>query len=288
LDNTSKSLTENLYSKETRFVYELIQNAEDNDYKTASSCNEVPTLAFHISNDRVIIDLNEDGFTEANIKAICSTGDSTKSKANTNGYIGEKGIGFKSVFRAAHKVHIQSGFFSFAFEYKREHDPTGLGMVTPINHQYFNLPSGIRTRITLELLDTCDKVDLFQQFENLPDTLLLFLTKLKRLDFHIQLSESDMLEKTYQLKSNDNRFTIHKTVRSIATDLHFLTFRTTIRDMPEDELRTITATETEEAQRITKADIVLAFPLDKNDFPIVEDQHVFAFLPLRKVGFKVR
>lgn len=53
---------------------------------------------------------------QSNVRAICSTGESTKT--NTSGYIGEKGIGFKSVFKAASKVHIQSGPFSFFFEHR--------------------------------------------------------------------------------------------------------------------------------------------------------------------------
>jgi hypothetical protein len=37
------------------------------------------------------------GFSEANLRALCDVGNSTK--AATTGYIGQKGIGFKSVFR---------------------------------------------------------------------------------------------------------------------------------------------------------------------------------------------
>jgi hypothetical protein len=39
------------------------------------------------------------GFAEANMRALCDVGSSTK--ASISGYIGQKGIGFKSVFRWA-------------------------------------------------------------------------------------------------------------------------------------------------------------------------------------------
>jgi len=71
-----------------------------------------------------VIDSNEDGFSKANINAICSTGESTKTFSQ--GYIGEKGIGFKSVFKVARKVHVQSGPFSFSFKYQHGEEKMGL------------------------------------------------------------------------------------------------------------------------------------------------------------------
>lgn len=41
---------------------------------------------------------NERGFSPANVRALCDVGRSTKGKGGL-GYIGQKGIGFKSVFR---------------------------------------------------------------------------------------------------------------------------------------------------------------------------------------------
>ncbi len=40
---------------------------------------------------------NEQGFTEANVRALCAINNSTKK--GIQGYIGQKGIGFKSVFK---------------------------------------------------------------------------------------------------------------------------------------------------------------------------------------------
>lgn len=40
------SLATNLYSKDTRFVFELIQNAEDNDYTTVEAARDEPLLTF--------------------------------------------------------------------------------------------------------------------------------------------------------------------------------------------------------------------------------------------------
>lgn len=46
---------------------------------------------------------NEVGFSANNIRALCDVGNSTKMGHNA-GYIGKKGIGFKSVFRVPLKA----------------------------------------------------------------------------------------------------------------------------------------------------------------------------------------
>ncbi|KAL1619824.1 hypothetical protein SLS54_006422 [Diplodia seriata] len=63
---------DDLYSKDTRFMYELIQNAEDNSYEHAISEGQKPFLKFSLYPDRMVVDSNEDGFTEDNVKAICN------------------------------------------------------------------------------------------------------------------------------------------------------------------------------------------------------------------------
>ena len=47
---------------------------------------------------------------------------------------------------------------------------------------------------------------------------------------------------------------------------------------------------TQESRRpgAEETDIVLAFPVTDDEGPIVEDQALYAYLPLRRYGFKVR
>jgi sacsin len=106
LQKSVQLLSKELYEKDIHFILELIQNAEDNQYLDS----ERPDLKFLLldydptdtenSDGCLCIFNNEVGFDEENIKAICAVGHSTKSKKQ--GYIGEKGIGFKSVFIMAH------------------------------------------------------------------------------------------------------------------------------------------------------------------------------------------
>ncbi len=106
-------LSQELYSKDTHFVLELIQNADDNTYNLSKP--SVPTVKFILHNDCISVLNNEVGFSERNIRAICDVGKSTKDPSRS-GYIGQKGIGFKSVFRVTNKPEIHSSGFHIQFD----------------------------------------------------------------------------------------------------------------------------------------------------------------------------
>ena len=122
-----KRLSLELYSKDTHFVLELIQNADDNDYHPhlltgRDPHGAVPSLKFIISGHAIVVLNNEVGFNEKNIRAICDVGKSTKI-AHRSGYIGQKGIGFKSVFRVTDTPEIHSNGFHIGFD--ASSDPIG-------------------------------------------------------------------------------------------------------------------------------------------------------------------
>ncbi|TGO71885.1 hypothetical protein BELL_0517g00020 [Botrytis elliptica] len=282
LGASTQILAEQLYQKSTRFVYELIQNAEDNKYTITT---QSPHLSFTLQSDRIIIDSNEDGFTQKDIKAICSIGESTKT--SIQGYIGEKGIGFKSVFNVAHKVHIQSGPYSFAFEYRKgDSIDRGLGMVTPLSERLYELPSDVRTRTILYLHEDEDREAMCQDLIKLPDTLLLFLKNLQQLTVRFELPDQVIQKVQYSLtrpeKSHfNNKVQIKAAITgtdSIDTsNKSFWVKKHRAFNLPPDPAR----------QHIHEAEVVLAFPIDEDDVPVIGNQDVYAFLPLRKVGYKV-
>ncbi|KAF3764390.1 hypothetical protein M406DRAFT_330736 [Cryphonectria parasitica EP155] len=153
------TVAKNLYTSNARFVFELLQNAEDNHYTNARAQGHQPYVAFEVHEDRVIIECNEDGFNRDNLEAICNVGHSSKTGAQ--GYIGENGIGFKSIFMAAYEVHIQSGPYSFYF---RHHSgDSGLGMITPVWEEPMEQLSQHMTRMTLLLHATGDPAALASQ-----------------------------------------------------------------------------------------------------------------------------
>lgn len=71
-----------------------MQNADDNSYGPGVEA----ALVFVVQPHHIVVFNNEDGFTPENLRSLCDVGNSTKAGTST-GYIGHKGIGFKSVFR---------------------------------------------------------------------------------------------------------------------------------------------------------------------------------------------
>ncbi|KAE9371829.1 hypothetical protein N431DRAFT_559247 [Stipitochalara longipes BDJ] len=124
LENALTTLSEQLYQSSTHFLLELIQNADDNLYAS----NMQPSVHFTYSNGSLRVDCNEVGFSPRNVEALCRVGQSTKKCGeNATRYVGEKGIGFKSVFKAADVVWISSGPCSFKFDKNKQ-----LGIIAPI------------------------------------------------------------------------------------------------------------------------------------------------------------
>ena len=80
-------LSTELYSRDTHFVLELVQNADDNSYPEDSYNSGFPSLVFVLERDKIVVLNNEVGFMEKNIRALCDVGRSTK-EAHRYGYIG--------------------------------------------------------------------------------------------------------------------------------------------------------------------------------------------------------
>lgn len=78
----------------------------------------VPRLSFHLSSTEILVVNNEAGFTEADVRALCNVGSSTKAKAV--GFIGHKGIGFKSCFGVSDEPAIHSNGFHFHLDAKHK------------------------------------------------------------------------------------------------------------------------------------------------------------------------
>lgn len=96
-----KSLSSDLYTDSKRFIYELLQNADD------SSINgQLVNVEIKLFNNKLVVAHNGKAFDESDIKGICNINNGTKkSSIKKTGY---KGIGFKSVFGQSDKVTIFS------------------------------------------------------------------------------------------------------------------------------------------------------------------------------------
>eukprot|EP00798_Chlamydomonas_sp_ICE-L_P032535 gene32535-17251_t len=182
-DEKNRMLAASMSHLALHFLLELVQNAEDNQYPVGKAAS----LEFIRQGGCMFAISNETGFTR---DSLCRIGMSSKS--STPGYIGQKGIGFKSVFKVSDAPEVHSNGFHIAFDLQREPD---LGYACPVwvgppedELEWSSLcsqsPQDVRTVIRIPLKQenvyNADRLtnDLFG---SVSPHLLLFLEKLCRI-----------------------------------------------------------------------------------------------------------
>ncbi len=144
--NTSNALHAimgDLYTETERFVFELLQNADDQPENGKLVNVKLKTL-----DENLLFLHTGKPFSEDDVESISSIGDSTKKKDTEK--TGYKGIGFKSVFSDADTVFIDSGNFSFAFDKNSPLYPGEANMdeipwqIKPIWEERYRLPKEVQ------------------------------------------------------------------------------------------------------------------------------------------------
>lgn len=119
-DSNSKSLagllnilTQTVFGDANRFVFELIQNADDSPRETGAANVEIE---LKLLNNYLIFSHTGKHFSEEDVKGISDVGSGDSGKTKNIEKTGYKGIGFKSIFGTSDQVHILSNKFTFKFD----------------------------------------------------------------------------------------------------------------------------------------------------------------------------
>ena len=108
LSNSIEYLSSDIYSQNTRFIYELIQNADD------SSSGKLVDISIKFIGKYLIVSHTGVPFSSRDIEGLCSVNHGTKKADNKS--IGYKGIGFKSVFsQSVANVYVYTDGECFQF-----------------------------------------------------------------------------------------------------------------------------------------------------------------------------
>jgi len=97
----------------------------------------IPKLTFELDEQDLYVCNNEIGFNDEDVRALCNVGDSTKGSGG-GAYIGQKGIGFKSVFSVSNEPAIHSNGYHFKLDLEHK--------VIPYQIESDDIPDWIKTK----------------------------------------------------------------------------------------------------------------------------------------------
>ena len=275
------SIYKRLYGDKTHFVYELIQNADDNKSRH---------LELQLGEDEKELFVWNDGcqFSEEDVYSICSIGSSNKDLTQ----IGTFGIGFKAVYNYTDFPEIYSGEERF-----RIRDLTKPERIDEITPQVIEQIDKGRTVFRLPFKDSLrqeDIEDLKNRLCNLEKRALLFLRHLKKIQWrdthdtqtgsyschrhpHDKIQDASEIELMASINSNNQ------------PSETFLVFHKEVRP-PQDVINELLqqAEDEEEQQRIQRSakkqqPVEVAFKLHDGQITAMDDScKLFAYLPTKK------
>ncbi|KAL9093859.1 MAG: hypothetical protein Q9165_003782 [Trypethelium subeluteriae] len=271
-------LSDQLYSTQTHFLFELVQNADDLDFEE----HVTPKLVLVYREDGYLwVGSNEVGFKEENVTAICRLQLSTKGvRQGQKEQIGEKGIGFKSVFKVADKVWISSHPFYFRFDRDGK-----LGMVTPIWDEDFPEVDGLeeQTMFCLRIPQQRDREAVRKHLVGLQPDLPLFLRNVREIQVIIQDKDGNetvnFCVKREKWSSGAPQVDVVLRKEDFVKGAEEVKMRLIVEEkvtnpMPSEERR----------RDVTQSKLQMAFPVQENGLPHLANQDLYNFLPVRAYG----
>ncbi|KAI5067966.1 hypothetical protein GOP47_0016311 [Adiantum capillus-veneris] len=298
-------LAAELYQKDLHFVMELVQNADDNTYAEGI----VPELKFilveaDVANVGVewtlLVLNNEVGFSQANVESLCSIGLSTKKGKRDSGYIGEKGIGFKSVFLITrHPIVISNGY---RIRFNDAPTPeTDLGYIVPewaaqpSDEDLLDCIGGAKLPSTIFVLPIrSDKVQpMREQLFQLSPQLVLFLNKIEKLSVQ-QLASShanksnaaanllkSMCVQRHRIPSSRACLSLIPNTCSHSVVRLSFSNQEAIYHVWQQEFPVCADHEVDSRRHVKTCMISLAFPLNNKRIRSHSEPDVYAFLPTK-------
>lgn len=113
LANLLNILTKTVFGDANRFIFELLQNADDSPNGIGVADVEVK---LKLLDKHLIFSHTGKHFSKDDVKGISDVGNGESGKTKDIDKTGYKGIGFKSIFGTCDQVHILSNKFTFKFD----------------------------------------------------------------------------------------------------------------------------------------------------------------------------
>lgn len=282
--NLQKLASGDIWESSARYIYELLQNAEDTKAKE---------FEIYISKKRIKIAHNGNPFTEDDVRNICYA----MSKKDPNETVGYLGVGFRAVFAVTDRPEIYSGEFKFRFDKEeclREFGEDSLFYFYP--HWIEEPVEKVDLKKTTFILpfkseEFFDKS--IEGLKNLGASSLLFLRNIEKISIY---NEEDKTDRIYEIASKDGLTPLpqNKDIKigrfllvERDTTTRFLIFRGSFQ-VPDD-IRNDRETKRAKRGNVKNREISIAIQLDEQDNLVPTKGYICSFFPIeeRKINFLV-
>ncbi|KAK5991426.1 Heterokaryon incompatibility 6-like protein [Cladobotryum mycophilum] len=286
-----KELSDGQNSNVFRVLYELLQNADDSRYDART-----PKVNIRFHDRLLLFESNEVGFSKDNVNSICHMAmGSKKGTQDADGHrlIGEKGIGFKTVFMIATSVWVTSGYYSFRFDRNGplgrirpiwDEDPPGESMASEgFTSILLKLPDSTERPEDMSMISSEEVVRGMRELDSMD---LLFLSRVKHVEIGVndggawmsRIFGSSSWQRTLRadkISGEPRILTSTKVYRDKVAEPHVV-FRYPVSQLPR----------TSERLDRTTSEIVLVFPQGLSRSSSIPTTKLYAYLPVRNYGFK--
>lgn len=282
LANTLNILSKTVFGDINRFVFELLQNADDSP---RSNGNTNLDVVFHLFDNYLLFYHNGRHFDDADVKGISRVGSRDSRKDRELEKTGYKGIGFKSVFRTSDCVQIISNGYNFKFDkdhYVWKEDKTYPWQVIPIWSE--EIPSEIQSHIDPAHVNTIIKIHqretIYKEILDVFDDcqIILFLRNITSIKFlrnnvlEFEIKKNSLGHKLYNLLYNNHLkscWYISDSIAEISESLRDKLFKLSDEECP---------VKLKEAQ---KTKITFAALITDGNIQTLENAIIYNYLPTK-------
>ena len=254
------TLLENLYSDQTHFIYELLQNAEDAG---------ATRVKFSLSQSCLELDHDGRAFNDDDVRGICDLAKGTKRDDITK--IGKFGIGFKSVFAHTRSPEIHSAGEHFSI--RNYVQPEAAASRASELGTLFVFPFNRQDRTQNDSYDA-----IARRLRDLGIRTLLFLKNIERIEYEIDGCESGVylrqLDETLEDSFAAKAQLVGRKSNQDEFEENWLVFTRDVSHLAQAKTATLTVEigflleeqgqgELLEIRALSQSDLVVYFPTDK-------------------------
>ncbi|MGR3809078.1 DUF3883 domain-containing protein [Jiulongibacter sp. NS-SX5] len=282
LANSLNILSKTVFGDVNRFLFELLQNADDSSI--IGSDNKVE---FRLYDNYLLFSHTGKHFDSNDVHGISRVGSRDSSKNEDNEKTGYKGIGFKSVFGSSDCVQIVSNKFRFKFD-KNHHawgakSATFPWQVIPI--WYETLPEELNGRIDYEQVNTIISIEnkelIYSEILNVFDDcqIILFLRHISSISFY---RDDEMVFEIHKepTETNSNFNLIYN--GDIKSTWYLSDFILTIPDEVKQSIKKLSEDECPvKLKSATKTKLSLACLVEENSLAKLQDTILYSYLPTK-------